>query len=303
MSQNKVKTITVTFCADVQNASMNCGDKEGGNDIVLKKGYDNNIRVSGQMVRHALFEKIDELNDNNNFYVSPGDSRNSDIVHDIASDLGGYLAVDEPIIDKKKRVSCVKVTDAMAITESNCYTDLLVCFETYKKYLNIAENKQRTNKDGTKDTTKEHKQAIVYREVSSKDKMVFKLAIEASRVGTWQRWENNRFVYERLIDEDEKLRRNKLFLQATSCLTHFAQQSTKLVNASPSEVFIVMETENRPKGMDYMQMTKIQRDNYLSELIDRGITFFYGNDNLENCDSVYVTYKKALAYLDEHGVA
>lgn len=289
----EIKSILVTSIAPFDNHIANGGEKLLGNASSIKKRIDERVYVSGQMQRHVLFSAIDRLNDTDTnkgeTFVSNGDGVTKRIELDLRADLGGFMV---PSVGdfSGKRVSPISVTPAVALEESTINTDLLVRF---KENTNVNANEQ----------------TLATKEFSQHDMMLMNFFIDISSVGISKKFEyKQQFFLKRIfvkhINEQERLRRVNLFINATKLMNDYANQARNAVSGEPQKVLIVFDNIFSRKTSRYWNAELIEQKNLLEELNDRKAKYFIGDDTKNNQDgtlSVYNAYKKALEFLNNQG--
>jgi CRISPR-associated protein Cst2 len=107
---------------------------------------------------------------------------------------------------------------------------------------------------------------------------------------------NTEFV--KHVDEDERLRRARLFLQGTRFLTNYANQARNATTGEPQKAFIVLDTRLSRKASRYFDMSEAERENLLSELDARNAVYFFGDDTNTDGNSVHEAYEEARANID-----
>jgi CRISPR-associated protein Cst2 len=241
------------------------------------------------MQRQALFSAIDRLNltdsDRGSTYVANGDGITTVIENDLRADLGGFLQTSKESYSGR-RTAPISATPAVAINESETGRDLLVRL------------KMNQDKESTRD------QALATREYSQHDAMLMNFFIDAGTVGIRKKYtyENELHLatqYVKHISPEERLRRVKMALEATGCLTDYAQQARNATSGEPQKVLIVFDTRLSRKAARYFKdaTSDAERANILKELDARGAQYFLGDDTSEDGDSVFEAYQKAQEFL------
>lgn len=280
----KIKGILVTALAPFENHMANGGEKLLGNASSIKRRPDGKVYISGQMQRHVLFSAIERINDTNSdkgeTFVSNGDGVSNLIEKDLRADMGGFMHPSKGDYSGR-RTAPLSVTPAVAMSQSEVGRDLLVRIKMDEK------------EDG-------REQALATKEFSQSDLMHMNFFLDISSLGI-----SKAFKYERSfnvekkffkhIEEKERKRRAKLFLQATQLMNDYANQARNAVSGEPQEVLIVFDTILSRKASRYFTASEIERKNILAELDERKAKYFMGDDKSEN--SVSNAYKDAIAYL------
>jgi CRISPR-associated protein Cst2 len=285
----EIKGILVTIVAPMSDHVANGGEKVLGNASSIKRRPDGRVYISGQMQRHALFSAIERLNLTDDkrgaTYVANGDGITTVIEKDLRADLGGFLQTSKENYSGR-RTAPISATPAVAINESETGRDLLVRL------------KMNQDKESTRD------QALATREYSQEDLMLMSFFIDAGTVGI-----RKKFTYEselhlathyvKHISPEERLRRVRLALEATGCLTDYAQQARNATSGEPQKVLIVFDTRLSRKAARYFKDTTsdAERANILKELDARGAQYFLGDDTKADGDSVFEAYRKASEFL------
>ena len=284
----EIKGILVTSVAPMSNHIANGGEKVLGNASSIKRRPDGRVYISGQMQRQALFSAIDRLNltDENrgSTYVANGDGITTVIENDLRADLGGFLQTSKESYSGR-RTAPISATPAVAINESETGRDLLIRLKV-----------QGQKGDGSRE------QALATREYSQEDAMLMNFFIDAGTVGirkkyTYQNELHLGTYYVKHISADERLRRVRLALEATGCLTDYAQQARNATSGEPQRVLIVFDTRLSRKAARYFKAESTERANILKELAARGATYFLGDDTAADGDSVFEAYRKADEFL------
>lgn len=292
MEENKmeIKGILVTLLAPMENHIANGGEKLLGNASSIKRRPDERVYISGQMQRHAFFSAVEKLNmedaNRGNTYVSNGDGIGNAVEVDLRADLGGFMHPSAGNYSGR-RTSPVSVTPAVALKESSIGRDLLIRLKV-----------------NTDDTSNE--QALATREFSQFDMMLMNFHLDVSALSI-----SKRFVYEnkfhvntefvKHVDEQERKRRAKLFLEATRSLIDYAQQARNATTGEPQQVLIVFDGKLSRKACRYFEATETERKNILKELEERGAKVIIGND-IEGDKSVNDAYNEALKFLNENNL-
>ena len=286
----EIKGILVTLLAPMENHIANGGEKLLGNASSIKRRPDERVYISGQMQRHAFFSAVEKLNmedpNRGNTYVSNGDGIGNAVEVDLRADLGGFMHPSAGNYSGR-RTSPVSVTPAVALKESSIGRDLLIRLKV-----------------NTDDASNE--QALATREFSQFDMMLMNFHLDVSALSI-----SKRFVYEnkfhvntefvKHVDEQERKRRAKLFLEATRSLIDYAQQARNATTGEPQQVLIVFDGKLSRKACRYFEATETERKNILKELEERGAKVIIGND-IEGDKSVNDAYNEALKFLNENNL-
>lgn len=291
----KIKSILVSVIAPMSDHAANRGEKLLGNASSIKRRPDGRVYISGQMQRHVLFSAMERLNDDDeqrgNTYVSNGDGASLDISKDLRSDLGGFLNTNQGDYSGR-RTAPLTATPAIALEESEVGRDLLVRLKM----------DTQTKGEGKK-------QALATNEYSQTDNMLMNFHLDVGAIGLTKkyRYENEKHIateYENhLPDAAEKMRRVKLFLEATNSMSDYANQARNAISGEPQKVLIVLDNRHSRKAIRYFaqQTTAIERDNILKELDSRGAKYFLGDDTGELTQTpVFEAYQKAFEALREN---
>ena len=283
-----VKAISVTLCSPMQNHTANGGEKLLGNASSVKRRPDGKVYISGQMQRHALFSAIERLNlesdDRGDTYVANGDGTTNKIEKDLRADLGGFMHPSQGNYSGR-RTAPMSATFAVALEESEVGRDLLIRI------------KQNTNSES------EQKQALATNEFSQADDMQMSFFLDVSALSISKRfeYEDERHVQTKLVPHvgsEERLRRAKLFLEATRFLTDYANQARNATTGEPQKAFIVLDTRLSRKACRYFEMANAERENLMKELGARGAQTFFGDDTTTEGLSVFEAYDQALGEIE-----
>lgn len=280
-----IKGILVSTLVPMSNHIANGGEKLLGNASSIKRRPDGRVYISGQMQRHSLFSAIERINSTdqkkNNTYVSNGDGISNKIEVDLRADLGGFMHPSKGNYSGR-RESPISVTPAVAMNESELGRDLLI---------RIKQNQ-----------VSERDQALATKEFSQFDlmRMNFFLDITSLSISKVFNYEDEFHVgtkFVKHVDEKERKRRIKLFLEATRSMTDFANQARNAVVGEPQDVLIVFDTKLSRKASRYFEASEIEIKNILKELKSRNANVFIGSD-IEGDVSVNDVYSKALNLID-----
>ena len=283
-----IKGISVVLVAKMSNHIANGGEKLLGNASSIKRRPDGKVYISGQMQRQALFRAIERINlasdDKADTYVSNGDGITNQIEKDLRADMGGWMHPSGGNYSGR-RTSPISANFAVAIAESDIGRDLLV--------------RLKQNADGVSEG--QQKQALATREFSQADEMqmAFHLDVSALSISKRFKYDAEKHVETELVKhatEDERMRRAKLYLEASRSITDYANQARNATTAEPCKVFIVLDAKLSRKCARYFEMTETEQKNLLEELEDRNAAYFIGDDESET--SVYKAYKQAFNALE-----
>ena len=289
----KIKSILVSVVAPMSDHAANRGEKLLGNASSIKRRPDGRVYISGQMQRHVLFSALERLNDDDeargNTFVANGDAPSLDISRDLRSDLGGYL--DTNLGDYSgRRTAPLTATPAIALQESEVGRDLLV---RLKMDIEVkGEGK---------------KQALATNEYSQSDLMLMNFHLDVSNIGITKRYryEDEKHIStvheDHLGDDKERMRRAKLFLEATRSMNDYANQARNAVSGEPQKVLIILDNRHSRKAIRYFAQdtSKKEQENILKELESRGALYFLGDDTGEATETpVFEAYESAIQTLE-----
>lgn len=288
----KIKSITVSLVAPMNDHAANRGEKLLGNASSVKRRPDGRVYISGQMQRHVLFSAIDRLNEDDpkrgETYVANGDGTSTNVAIDLRSDLGGYLDTNKDDYSGR-RTAPVSATSAVATEVSDIGRDLLV--------------RLKMNED--RDSGR--KQALATNEFSQSDLMQMSFHLDVSAVGVTKLFEyggNEAHLSTSYKDHlannpQERKRRIELFLEATRSMTDYANQARNATSGEPQKVLIVLDTKMSRKASRYFSSNlDTERERILAELNNRNAAYFLGDDTDANALSVDEAYRKAFAALE-----
>ncbi|MEE1062323.1 MAG: type I-PGING CRISPR-associated protein Cas7/Csp1 [Paludibacteraceae bacterium] len=283
----EIKGILISALAPFENHIANGGEKLLGNASSIKRRPDGRVYVSGQMQRHVLFSAIDRLNmadaERGETFVSTGDGTTNQIETDLRADLGGFMHPSKGDYSGR-RTAPLSVTPAVAKKESEVKNDLLV----------------RVKNDSS-DQSKE--QALATKEFSQSDLMNMNFfldvtSLSVSKVFSYHEGFNIGTRYIKHATDVERVRRAKLYIEATRYMNDYANQARNAVCGEPQQVIIVFDTVLSRKACRYFVAEDVEKKNILAELDDRGAKYFIGDDKTEN--TVAMAYKGALKFLAEN---
>jgi len=282
---NNIKGILVSAIVPMENHIANGGEKLLGNASSIKRTPDGKAYISGQMQRHSLFSAIARLNESDlnkaNTIVSNGDGISNFIEKDLRADLGGFMHPSKGSYSGR-RTSPLSVTPAVALEKSKVGRDLMV--------------RLRLNEGSNKD------QALATREFSEADFMTMNFFLDIStlsvtRVFEYEQEFHVKTDYIKHVNEAERKRRVKLFLQATNSLTDYANQARNAIAGEPQKVLIVFDIKLSRKASRYFEAGEQEQKNILGELKGRECKIFMGDDSTET--SVSKAYSEALKELEQ----
>lgn len=281
-----IKGILITMLAPMENHIANGGEKLLGNASSIKRRPDGKVYISGQMQRHVLFSAIDRLNqdDSNkgNTYVSNGDGIGNAIEVDLRADLGGFMHPSKGDYSGR-RIAPLSVTPAIALEPSEIGRDLMLRLSTL----------DRNN-------------AVATREFSQGDIMHMNFFLDVNALGVSKvfNYEDNFSIgsnYISHIDNPERKRRAKLYIEATKMMNDYANQARNAVSGEPQQVLIVFDTKMSRKASRYFVAGETEKANILTELMERGAEYFLGDDT-QGTNSVAKAYKDALGFLESNSL-
>jgi len=285
-----IKGILVSIIAPMENHIANGGEKLLGNAGSIKKRNDGRVYVSGQMQRHVLFSAINRLNlddiNKGNTYVSNGDGIGNALEVDLRADMGGFMHTSAGSYSGR-RTAPLTVTPAVAMKESRITRDLLV----------------RLKVDGATDAKD---QALATKEQSDSDIMIMNFFLDISNLSISKKYsyDNNKGFhiqteFVKHVTDAERMRRVKLFLEATRSMTDYANEARNAVTGEPQKVLIVFDTKMSRKACRYFDCgeNSNEQKNIIAELDNRKAFHILGDDTNEEV-SVDSAYSAALLELD-----
>ncbi|MEM6766680.1 MAG: type I-PGING CRISPR-associated protein Cas7/Csp1 [Bacteroidota bacterium] len=304
----EIKGILITSVAPFDNHMANGGEKLLGNASSIKRRPDGKVYISGQMQRHVLFSAIDRLNQadpsKGETIVSNGDGISNKIELDLRADMGGFMHPSKGDYSGR-RTAPLSVTPATAIEQSEIGRDLLIRLST-----NIKGEKAYSDgyliKENDADGSDPKKQALAIKEFSQSDQMHMNFFLDVSALGLSKAFKyENQFHIETLyfkhVKEEERIRRVRLFIEATHSMNDYANQARNAVCGEPQKVLIVFDENLSRKAARFFIGNDIQRKNILTELEARGSIYFYGDDT-EGETSVYQAYQNAIEFLTQNSL-
>jgi CRISPR-associated protein Cst2 len=293
----KIKGILVSIVAPMDNHIANGGEKLLGNAGSIKKRNDGRVYVSGQMQRHVLFSAIERINLGesknetpicgslkvNDTYVSNGDGISNTIEVDLRADLGGFMHPSAGSYSGR-RTAPLTVTPAVAMKASEITRDLLV---------RVKMNEEESSRD----------QALATKEMSDSDVMIMNFFLDITtlsitKIFTYEGEYHVSTEFVKHVNETERKRRVKLFLEATRSMTDFANQARNAVSGEPQKALIVFDNKLSRKASRYFEASEKERTNIIAELEDRAALPIYGNDT-DGTKSVNAAYNEAFEVLEK----
>ncbi|MCO5237392.1 MAG: type I-PGING CRISPR-associated protein Cas7/Csp1 [Chitinophagaceae bacterium] len=281
----EIKGILITMLSPMENHIANGGEKLLGNASSIKRRPDGKVYISGQMQRHVLFNAIDRLNQDDaqkgKTYVSNGDGIGNAIEVDLRADLGGFMHPSKGDYSGR-RIAPLSVTPAVALEPSEIGRDLMLRLSTL----------DRNN-------------AVATREFSQGDMMHMNFFLDINALGVSKvfHYENNFSIgskYIQHISNAERLRRTKLYLEATKMMNDYANQARNSVSGEPQQVLIVFDTKMSRKASRYFVASETEKANILAELKARKAHYILGDD-LQGEKSVATAYQEAIEFLTRDG--
>lgn len=282
-----IKGILVSIVAPMDNHIANGGEKLLGNAGSIKKRNDGRVYVSGQMQRHVLFSAIERINlaDENkgSTYVSNGDGISNAIEVDLRADLGGFMHPSAGSYSGR-RTAPLTVTPAVATKASEITRDLLV---------RVKMNEEESSRD----------QALATKEMSDSDVMIMNFFLDITtlsitKIFTYEGEYHVSTEFVKHVNETERKRRVKLFLEATRSMTDFANQARNAVSGEPQKVLIVFDNKLSRKASRYFGANETEKTNIIAELEDRSALPIIGSDT-DGAKSVNIAYKEAFEVLEK----
>jgi CRISPR-associated protein Cst2 len=284
----KIKGILVSIVAPMDNHIANGGEKLLGNASSIKRRNDGRVYISGQMQRHVLFSAMERINltdsQKGNTYVSNGDGISNAIEIDLRADMGGFMHPSAGSYSGR-RTAPLSVTPAVAIKASEITRDLLV---------RIKLNEDEASRD----------QALATKEMSDSDLMIMNFFLDITTLSITKLFrygaDNGYHVsteFVKHVNETERKRRVKLFLEATRSMTDFASQARNAVSGEPQKVLIVFDNKLSRKASRYFEAAETEKTNLIAELKDRNAKLIIGDDTT-GAMSVNSAYNEALAFFE-----
>lgn len=265
----------------------NNGENALGNVTSVKKRPDGRAYISGQMQRHALFEAMRELDDNEKTQVSPGSATPPSVETDLRADLGGFLQTSLDG-DEARRMAPLSAAPAVAKEKSDTLKDLLLRFDM----------------EGNEPSP-------VNMETSEADLMHAAYSLDCTALSTTTRFDldpleggdrglcTDTYTVAH-AEPEERLRRAKLFLQSTRFVNAHASQARNMTSLEPTRVFVALDTRISRKAARFFDMSERRKAVVREEIHDRGGETFVGNDDSEK--TVLDVYRRAKSRLEERGI-
>lgn len=281
------KGILVSIVTPMDNHIANGGEKLLGNASSIKRRNDGRVYVSGQMQRHVLFSAMERINltdpNKGNTYVSNGDGIGNAIEVDLRADMGGFMHPSAGSYSGR-RTAPLTVTPAVAMKASEITRDLLV---------RVKMNEDEASRD----------QALATKEMSDSDVMIMNFFLDITTLSITKifKYEKEFHVsteFVKHVNETERKRRVKLFLEATRSMTDFANQARNAVSGEPQKVLIVFDNKLSRKASRYFEAEQKERMNIIAEVTERKAIFFIGDD-VAGEKSVNTAYKEAFKLLED----
>lgn len=300
----EIKGILITMLAPMENHIANGGEKLLGNASSIKRRPDGKVYISGQMQRHVLFSAIDRLNQDDaekgDTYVSNGDGIGNAIEVDLRADLGGFMHPSKGDYSGR-RTAPLSVTPAVALDPSEIGRDLLIRLKTNVKGKKVYQNGYVISDEG-----ESADQALATREFSQGDIMHMNFHLDVNGLGVSKvfHYESNFSIgseYIQHITNAERLRRVKLYIEATKMMNDYANQARNSVSGEPQQVLIVFDTKMSRKASRYFVAGDTEKKNILEELTARGAHYIIGDDT-QGEKSVAQAYTDALDYLNSNSL-
>lgn len=299
----KIKGILVSVVAPMDNHIANGGEKLLGNASSIKRRNDGRVYISGQMQRHVLFSAMERINltdtEKGDTYVSNGDGISNSIEVDLRADMGGFMHPTAGSYSGR-RTAPLTVTPAVATKASEITRDLTLRLQRNTKGEQLYSDGYII-KEG--EDNKERENAIATKEMSDSDVMImnFFLDITTLSISKIFRYNGEYHVsteYVKHVNEKERKRRVKLFLEATRSMTDFANQARNAVSGEPQKVLIVFDNKLSRKASRYFEATAPEKTNLIAELKDRNAEVIIGDDTA-GVKSVNAAYNEVLDLLEK----
>jgi len=272
--KNTIRTINISteYVFEMHNVNAN--------EDASPKNVKGRFYISGQKVRFMLMSGLNLFNrDSKDTFVSTSDGVTCNISDDLRSDLNGYMETGDKIYGNKRN-SPVYTSFALSKKKSTFFEDLWVRFKT------------------SNSEDKHNAQRINNKTYSELDVVNFNYMLDCSMLSTTKYYEfdpsKKTFISEHYIkhvDETERKRRVRLFIEATSQLIGLANQARNAVVNTPEKVFIAFDEVG--SFVKFFEMDQNRQSDYLSDLNTRKIKYFIGdNKKVESGFSVREAYVK-----------
>lgn len=297
-----IKGILVSIVAPMENHIANGGERLLANASSIKRRNDGRVYVSGQMQRHVLFSAMDRINmtdtQKGETYISNGDGISNDIDVDLRADMGGFMHPSKGSYSGR-RTAPLTVTPAVAMKASEITRDLMLRFQKNTKGENlyidgyIIKEENNSEKDN----------AMATKEMSDSDIMLMNFFLDIttlsiSRVFKYEGEYHVKTEFIKHVNEEERKRRVKLFLEATRSMTDYANQARNATSGEPQKVLIVFDNKLSRKACRYFEAEETERKNIVAELEERNAIHFIGDD-IAGDKSVNQAYNEAFNLLND----
>lgn len=251
--------------------------------------------ISGQRIREAFRKSIESNNDMDKtpYFVPNSDGKTANIEKDITADMFGYLVTDKDNnegVYLKKRMSPLKVGFAVAKNQQSTLEDLFTRMRNNPDNSNVSDNEKQRIK------------SKLYSDGS--DIFNINASIDISELSTVKHFEyiDNKHVANyniKMVDENERKRRLKLFLNASNEL-EFSNSSRSKNNTYPERVFIVFDIKKDGRYIKYYDMNDNARKSYIADLELRNAKYFIGDNTIDSNEMPTVSdaYREAYKYLE-----
>jgi CRISPR-associated protein Cas7/Csp1 len=289
-NKKKIVSISVSMQMNLVMHQANNGLNESGNMSSIKKTSDDRNYISGQMIRHSIFESMfrnNNLNissDKTETYISSADGIVPDISKNIRADMGGYMIpVKGGLANIRQSPLCASF--AIAENESINNRDLMV--------------KNVDNQDANI-TDK----IFLEKEFSENDTFNFNLHLNVIELGTIEKFEykenlNIERTFEKIVDDKERFRRLLLFLDSLESL-RFSNSARANSDNKPSKIIISINTTEINDIYNYFEkdVNESKRKKKLESVEIHGGQYFIGNDDDDDSLSVTKAIQEAKKYIN-----
>jgi CRISPR-associated protein Cst2 len=286
-----IKNVLVTARSKLEMHRANSGQNRLGNASSIKQRPDGSVYISGQMQRHAFFEALKAIDEEEGTYVSNGDATSYQVEKDLRADLGGFMLSETLSGEQARRTAPLSAEPAVAEEKSSTVRDLLLRLKT----------------DGNTDNN------IATQELSQEDVMNWSMSLNLRKLSTSERYyfdadeEEDRGMHvktERIrhCSLEEKRRRAELFLQAASKINEHSSQARNMTTAEPFEVLVVLDNTISRKAAQYFDSPATKKKAIRAELDARSAEYFFGSDLDEEEDFVFEAFNKAEKALREQEI-